>query len=583
MLLIRPSVFPWGGCGSELLVRRSILLFCAALPLLTSCGGDGGTDPVPPPPALSTVSATASSHTEVLLTWTAPAGGARVSELRIERATGTGSFTEVATVPGDATSYRDVGLTPGTVYQYRVRACGEGGCSDFTTTTVTTHALLVITTTSLPDAIRGEPYNAGLNAEGGGAGYVWTLASGSLPAGLTLRELGVVSGIPETVQTAVFVARVRSDDGQTATRELTLRVVEPPAGTGLAITTSRLAPGLVAGAYGVTLAATGGDGSYAWTVVSGSLPAGVSLGTGGQFSGAPTTAGSATFTVRVTSGGRSAEQTFTLVVVPDDTSRFDLTPFEVATVPDAIRPHLLAAIARWERVISGDLGALQTPQRFFSATDCGGFGALVNGASTDDVIVMLDISPIDGPAKILGQAGPCGLRNDRLPFVGVLTLDSEDLAPMVGTQNLTDVIFHEIGHILGYGTIWNSSVLTGGGTSDPRLTGARAVQEYAALGGTGSVPVENTGGAGTADAHWRESTFRTEVMTGFSERLGVAMPLSRVSIASMADLGYTVSFAEANPYSLPSALAAPPLTTQPLGWDVILPGPVRTLPSEPRP
>jgi hypothetical protein len=561
---------------------RLILLFCATLPLLAACG-DGGTEPVPPPPALSTVSATASSHTEVLVTWTAPVG-AQVSEFRIERATGTGSFAQVATVAGNQSSYRDVGLTPGTVYQYRVRACGEGGCSDFTNATVTTHALLVITTTTLPDAIRGEPYNGGINAEGGGAGYVWTLASGSLPAGLTLRETGVISGIPETVQTAVFVARVRSDDGQTATKELTLRVVEPTAGTGLAITTSRLAPGLVGGAYGVSLAATGGDGSYVWAVVSGSLPAGLALGAGGQFSGSPTSAGSTTFTVRVTSAGRSATQTFTLVVVADDTSRFNITPFEVAAVPDAIRPHLLAAIARWERVITGDLGALQTPQRFFSTTDCGGFGGLVNGASTDDVIVMMDISPIDGPLKILGQAGPCGLRNDRIPFVGVLTLDSDDLTPLVGTQNLTDVIFHEIGHILGFGTTWNSNVLTEGGTSDPRFTGTRAVQEYAALGGIGTVPVENTGGAGTADAHWRETTFRTEVMTGFSERVGVAMPLSRVSIASMADLGYTVNLAEADPYSLPSALAAPPLVEGPRSWDVILTGPVRTLPGpEPRP
>jgi hypothetical protein len=255
-------------------------------------------------------------------------------------------------------------------------------------------------------------------------------------------------------------------------------------------------------------------------------------------------------------------------------------------VPAEIRPHLDAAIARWERVITGNLGPVTIPQNFFSSPFCGGFGGLVNGTSVEDLIVMMDISPIDGPGKILGQAGPCGLRSSTpLPFVGVLTLDSEDLAPMAGTQTLTDVIFHEIGHILGFGTLWGGQeLLTGGGTADPRFTGTRAMQEYSALGGTGSVPAENTGGSGTKDSHWRESIFRTEILTGFSERIGVAMPLSRLTIASMADLGYTVDFREADAYALPGAPGAPPLAPlEPLGYDVVLDGPVRVLPEAPPP
>jgi hypothetical protein len=166
----------------------------------------------------------------------------------------------------------------------------------------------------------------------------------------------------------------------------------------------------------------------------------------------------------------------------------------------------------------------------------------------------------------------------------VLTLDADDLAPLVGTQTLTDIIFHEIGHILGFGTLWGArQLLAEGGTSDPRFLGMRAVQEYGALGGTGSVPVEGTGGVGTADAHWRESVFRTEVMTGFSERVGTAMPLSRASIASFADLGYTVDVAAADAFTLPAAGAAQaPGALGPLGYDVILPGPVRYLPEEPQ-
>jgi hypothetical protein len=526
------------------------------------------------------VSATPSSHTEVLLTWSRPESG-DVREFRIERADASGAFVQIATVSADVLSYRDVGLSPATAYNYRVRACGDGGCSPYTNANTTTLTQLVITSQTLPDGVRGEPYNGAITATGGAGGYTWTVLSGSLPAGLTLSEVGVLSGIPLTAQTSLFVARVRSQDGQVAQKDLSIRVVEPAPGSGVTIQTSRLPPALLGLPYEPELDASGGNGSvYTWSLVSGAVPPGVTLAEGGLFSGTPTTPGSFSFTVRVTSGGRSAQQAYTVTVVSNDVTRFNITSFEVATVPANIRPHLEAAIARWERVISGDLSVLRVPRSFFGTNNCDGFGKLVNGTAVDDVIVMMDISPIDGAGKVLGQAGPCGIRNDRLPFAGVLTLDSDDLTPLVGARTLTDIIFHEIGHILGFGTLWGSSVLTGGGTSDPRDAGANAVQRYQALGGTGSVPLENTGGVGTADAHWRESVFRTEIMTGFSERIGVAMPMSVISIAAMADLGYTVNFAEADPYALPSLAAAPePTPREPLGYDMILPGPVLTLPS----
>jgi hypothetical protein len=157
----------------------AVVVFAA----LMSSACDGPSEPVAPPPALASVSATAASHTEVLLAWASP--GADVQEFRVERATAGGTFAQIAVVPGNVLSYRDVGLTPSTTYQYRVRACGEGGCSPSTEASVTTLAVLTITTESLPDGVRGEPYSFGLNATGGTPGYTWTVLSGSLPAGLT--------------------------------------------------------------------------------------------------------------------------------------------------------------------------------------------------------------------------------------------------------------------------------------------------------------------------------------------------------------------------------------------------------------
>ena len=67
------------------------------------------------------------------------------------------------------------------------------------------------------------------------------------------------------------------------------------------------------------------------------------------------------------------------------------------------------------------------------------------------------------------------------------------------------------------------------------------------------VPVENTGGPGTADGHWRETVFRNELMSGFIAAPG--NPLSRMTVASLGDLGYKVDLDAAEPYTLPNLLA----------------------------
>ena len=63
------------------------------------------------------------------------------------------------------------------------------------------------------------------------------------------------------------------------------------------------------------------------------------------------------------------------------------------------------------------------------------------------------------------------------------------------------------------------------------------------------MPVENTGGVGTRGSHWRETVFRTELMSGFIDAAG--NPISRVTVASLGDLGYQVDLDSAEPYALP--------------------------------
>ncbi len=66
----------------------------------------------------------------------------------------------------------------------------------------------------------------------------------------------------------------------------------------LTVSTASLGGGQVGTAYTQTLAATGGTTPYAWTVTTGTLPAGLTLSTAGVIAGTPTTVGTASFTVQ---------------------------------------------------------------------------------------------------------------------------------------------------------------------------------------------------------------------------------------------------------------------------------------------
>jgi hypothetical protein len=208
-----------------------------------------------------------------------------------------------------------------------------------------------------------------------------------------------------------------------------------------------------------------------------------------------------------------------------------------------------AAAARWEGVISAPLPAVK-----------------VGGVVTTGCLIDAQGSAIDGPSGILGMAGPTRLRPEipsmgkaaYLPCQGMMSFDSADLAKMESDGTLLDVITHELGHVIGIGTVWRrKGVLVGAGTANPYFHGPRCRTAFHDLGGMGNeVPVENTGGGGTRDSHWRERFFRTELMTGWVSPAGTPSPLSRLTIASLEDLGYTVDYSKAEPYSLKPALLA---------------------------
>jgi hypothetical protein len=191
-----------------------------------------------------------------------------------------------------------------------------------------------------------------------------------------------------------------------------------------------------------------------------------------------------------------------------------------------------------------------------------------------NIIIFANIGPIDGVGGTLGNANLCRLHDSGLSAVGTMLFDSADLTDLE-SRGLTDaVITHEIGHVLGIGSRWSATpFLVDGGASDPIFTGPTARAQFDFVGGATyggrPVPIENTGGAGTRDVHWRESVFRNELMTGFVN-LGFN-PLSRVSVGSLQDLGFTVTYTGADSYAITSSLLAPRAEAAPaieLGNDI---------------
>lgn len=230
-----------------------------------------------------------------------------------------------------------------------------------------------------------------------------------------------------------------------------------------------------------------------------------------------------------------------------------------------------SAKARWERLVYGELANLSVN---ISANACGVTHPAMN-ETIDDLVIFVRVESIDGAGGVLGSAGPCVIRsNSKLPAVGVMRFDDADLSNLEADGRLKDVILHEMGHVLGFGTLWGSGFFDflrnpscNGSTpiagQDTYLEAARARAAFDTLGGTSytggaKVPVENSQGGcpGTRDGHWRESVFEHELMTGFIEAAGTANPLSIMSMGSFWDMAYTVNYDDADSYT--RVFTAPP-------------------------
>ncbi len=251
-----------------------------------------------------------------------------------------------------------------------------------------------ILTTLLPIGVLGSAYEATLLANGGTGSYTWLVTAGELPTGLALSADGVIAGQPTAVGEFTFTLQV-SSGGKTASGEFNVSIQAPP----VSITSDALANAVIGTAYTQTLTATGGDGTYAWSVNSGDFPDGLALAPEGTVSGTPTALGEFRFSLKATSAGQEATGYFIVTVVTGDLgltldgTQFELIPagsFEMGSEtgqPDESPVHSVTITrpfyvqktevtqAQWQAVMG------ENPSHFSS---CGGM-CPVDSVSWDDV------------------------------------------------------------------------------------------------------------------------------------------------------------------------------------------------------
>ncbi len=160
---------------------------------------------------------------------------------------------------------------------------------------------------TMPPATAGQvgvPYKLAPSVSGALGTVTWSVTSGNLPSGLSLDAFsGLIAGVPATwgTTTAVIEARDSWRLDRIATAPITITVAPAP----LAVATAALARGNYRSAYQATLTATGGTGRTTWALAGGGLPPGLTLGSDGSISGAPTAVGTFGFTVRASDAGWS--------------------------------------------------------------------------------------------------------------------------------------------------------------------------------------------------------------------------------------------------------------------------------------
>ncbi|WP_211453034.1 putative Ig domain-containing protein [Collimonas antrihumi] len=326
-------------------------------------------------------------------------------------------------------------------------------------------ATVTLNPATLPNPTAEAPYSASLTAGGGTAPYSYAISSGALPSGLTLNaSTGVLSGT--TNLSGTFNVSIRVSDSSTgagapfsATNSYALNVGAP----AITLNAAVAAAPKVNVAYNQQFTAAGGVAPYTYALVSGSLPAGLTLNTTtGLLSGTPTAAGSFPFTVGATDAHNfSGQQAVTLSV--GQAQPVALNDTAVTTANQAVTVTVTAndsgpitsiaiatAPSHGSAIVNG-LNVVYTPASNYFGSDSLTYTATGPGGSSSPATLTVNVTPLAVPVPVAqsvtilaGQPVTLHTANGASggPFTGVAIVTP----PSAGTAVVsgTDIIYTSV-------------------------------------------------------------------------------------------------------------------------------------------
>jgi hypothetical protein len=192
---------------------------------------------------------------------------------------------------------------------------------------------------SLSQGCVNVPYSEFISVTRGTGAFTFSLIGGTIPPGMSLAQYdstsAILSGTPTTAGNYTFRIRARSTSGAQTARTYTVAI--------LAITNFASAPVPKKGtAYSFQLAGSGGTPPYVFSLVSGSLPDGLTLSSTGLISGTPTAAGTSNFVLGIhdaTTGGANCTLVCTLVTQNNVTCPTQLNQFNLGANNTGMAPY----------------------------------------------------------------------------------------------------------------------------------------------------------------------------------------------------------------------------------------------------
>ncbi|WP_183085193.1 putative Ig domain-containing protein [Trinickia fusca] len=303
-----------------------------------------------------------------------------------------------ATASGTGMTY-----TPNASYSgvdsFTYTATNSAGTSSPATVTVTVSSATLSYAPAAPSpGAVGVAYSQSVASASGGTGpYTYALATGSLPPGVTLSSNGTLSGTP--IAAGTFTFTVAATDSSTGTGPFS--AISGSLNLTISAPTIALSPGtLTSPTVGMTssqsVSASGGTAPYTYAITAGTLPAGMSLSSGGVLSGTPTAGGNFNFTVTATdsstgTGPFTGSRNYTLTVNAPTLSITPAAGSLSATTSVAYSQSFAAANGRapYTYVLSVNSGTLPTGLSFNAAT------GVLSGTPTTAGTVNFTVSGTD--------------------------------------------------------------------------------------------------------------------------------------------------------------------------------------------